>query len=164
MLLMFTTTTETERLCCVNQLDGRRKMKSIKIIFAFLFASLTSLFGNDAEIVAATLILEAGGEYVEGAMQAVHEVILNRAEKRRLTPKQVCLQPKQFSCWNSGKIKQLLSKAKAHPRYAYALSIVHGERTNYTNGADHYHANYVTPYWAKYMEKTCTIGRHIFYK
>lgn len=139
-------------------------MKSIKIIFAFLFASLSNLFGNDAEIVAATLILEAGGEYAEGSMEAVHEVILNRADKRRLTPKQVCLQPKQFSCWNSGKIKKLLAKAKAHPRYAHALSIVYGERTNYTKGADHYHANYVTPYWAKYMKKTCTIGRHLFYK
>jgi spore germination cell wall hydrolase CwlJ-like protein len=136
-------------------------MKYLLLLLPFL---VTSALADDAEIVASTLILEAGGEYAEGAMQAVHEVILNRADKRRLTPKQVCLQPKQFSCWNSGKYRKLIAKAKAHPRYAHALSIVHGKRTNITGGADHYHAKYVKPYWAKHLELTCTIGQHIFYK
>jgi len=33
----------------------------------------------DQTIVAATLIMEAGGEYYEGSLEAVYEVIYNRA-------------------------------------------------------------------------------------
>ena len=44
------------------------------------------------EIVAATLILEAGGEYHEGAMEAVNEIIVNRAAKRKMSEAMVCLQ------------------------------------------------------------------------
>jgi spore germination cell wall hydrolase CwlJ-like protein len=97
-------------------------------------------------------------------MEAVNEVIRNRATKRKLTTRQVCLQRKQFSCWNSGKIEQLLAKAKRHPRFNEALAIVNGKPTNYTGGADHYHADYCNPYWTSSMKKTCIIGKHIFYK
>ena len=139
-------------------------MKTFRIILITALTALSNLSANQSEIVAATLILEAGGEYAYGSMQAVHEVILNRAVKRRLTPKQVCLQRKQFSCWNSGKIATLLAKAKRHPRYSEALAIVHSAPTNYTGGADHYHADYCNPYWVSSMTVTTKIGRHIFYK
>lgn len=139
-------------------------MKTFRIILITALVVLTNASAKESEIVAATLILEAGGEYAYGSMQAVHEVILNRAVKRRLTAKQVCLQRKQFSCWNSGKIAALLAKAKRHPRWHEALAIVHSAPTNYTGGADHYHADYCDPYWASSMQKTCKIGRHIFYK
>ena len=139
-------------------------MKTFRIILITALVVLSNLSANDSDIVAATLILEAGGEYAEGAMQAVHEVILNRAVKRRLTAKQVCLQRKQFSCWNSGKIAALLAKSKRHPRWHEAVAIVHSAPTNYTGGADHYHADYCKPYWASSLKKTCKIGRHIFYK
>ena len=36
----------------------------------------------DQEVVAATLIMEAGGEYDQGALEAVYEVIHTRAQKR----------------------------------------------------------------------------------
>lgn len=32
------------------------------------------------------------------------------------------------------------------------------------NGIDHYHADYVSPYWAKNCTRAQKIGRHIFYK
>lgn len=32
-----------------------------------------------------------------------------------------------------------------------------------TSGANHYHANYVNPYWAKEEYKTVSIDNHIFY-
>ena len=139
-------------------------MKLFRIILSLAFILLSDLFGNHAEIVACTLILEAGGEYADGSMEAVNEVIINRTIKRRLTPTQVCLQRKQFSCWNSGNIEALIVKAKAHPRYAEALAIAKAAPTNLTGGADHYHATYVKPYWAKSLTKTVQIGRHIFYK
>ena len=65
------------------------------------------------------------------------------------------------------KTKQLLfalAKAKRHPRFNEALAIVNGASTNYTGGADHYHADYCNPYWASSLKKTCIIGKHIFYK
>ena len=139
-------------------------MKTKQLIFALALGLDSNLSGNASEIVAATLILEAGGEYSTGSMEAVNEVIRNRAAKRKLTTRQVCLQRKQFSCWNSGRIEQLLAKAKRHPRFNEALAIVNGKPTNYTGGADHYHADYCNPYWTSSMKKTCIIGKHIFYK
>ena len=139
-------------------------MKTKTIILALALGLVSSLSVNASEIVAATLILEAGGEYATGSMEAVNEVIRNRAAKRKLTTKQVCLQRKQFSCWNSGRIDQLLAKAKRHPRFSEAMTIVNGASTNYTGGADHYHADYCNPYWASSLKKTCTIGKHLFYK
>jgi spore germination cell wall hydrolase CwlJ-like protein len=139
-------------------------MKTKKLLFALAIGLVSNLSGNASEIVAATLILEAGGEYATGSMEAVNEVIRNRAAKRKLTTRQVCLQRKQFSCWNSGRIEQLLAKAKRHPRFNEALAIVNGKPTNYTGGADHYHADYCNPYWTSSMKKTCIIGKHIFYK
>jgi spore germination cell wall hydrolase CwlJ-like protein len=139
-------------------------MKTKQLILALALSLVSNLSVNASEIVAATLILEAGGEYALGSMEAVNEVIRNRASKRKLTTRQVCLQRKQFSCWNSGNIDQLLAKAKRHPRFNEAMAIVTGAPTNYTGGADHYHADYCNPYWASSMEKTCVIGKHIFYK
>ena len=138
-------------------------MKTKQLILALALGLVSHLSVNASDIVAATLILEAGGEYATGSMEAVNEVIRNRAAKRKLTTRQVCLQRKQFSCWNSGRIDQLLAKAKRHPRFSEAMAIVNGSDTNYT-GADHYHADYCNPYWASSMKKTCVIGKHIFYK
>jgi spore germination cell wall hydrolase CwlJ-like protein len=119
-------------------------------------------FEND--VVITTIILEAGGEYQVGALEAVYEVIMNRAKKRNKTPAQVCLQKWQFSCWNGKDIQENIKKAKRHPRWLTAKNIL-GKETNYTNGADHYHADYIDdPYWAKSMKVTVKIGKHIFYK
>jgi spore germination cell wall hydrolase CwlJ-like protein len=118
------------------------------------------------DIVATTLILEAGGEYSEGAMEAVHEVIYNRSIKRNKSMSDVCLQKWQFSCWNGKDIDQNIIKAKKHPRWSKAMKIVNtAEMTNYTHGADHYYADYIKPpYWEKSLTRTTQIGRHIFFK
>lgn len=134
----------------------------------WIASSLTSpaaeITVTDMEIVSATLILEAGGEYVKGAMEAVNEVIYNRSIARKLARWEVCLQPKQFSCWNSGDILPLLAKAKRHPRWSEAMRIATSDITSYTAGADHYHADYCSPSWASALTQTTKIGRHVFYK
>lgn len=124
---------------------------------------------TENEIVAATIILEAGGEYAPGAMEAVNEVINTRSLKRNLTKTEVCLQLFQFSCWNGRESLTAriatIHKAKKHPRWSLAMKIAKEPVTNYTLGADHYHADYIkTPYWAKSMSVTTKIGKHIFYK
>ena len=138
---------------------------SLSLFFGILSGFATIPAEEDDHIVAATLILEAGGEYDEGAMEAVYEVIVNRAKIRNLTLVEVCLQRKQFSCWNNKSVAIGINHARSHPRWNQALNIVNSPLTNYTKGADHYHADYIRdPYWAKHYTKTTKIGRHIFYK
>jgi len=143
-------------------------MKSIILTITTIVSILACAERLDAydanDVVTATIILEAGGEYHVGALEAVYEVIMTRAEKRKKTPAQVCLQKWQFSSWNGMVVEDQIAKAKEHPRWEIAQNIL-GSNTNFTKGADHYHADYIdTPYWAKSMKKTAVIGRHIFYK
>ena len=62
---------------------------SVIMIVAFVCASKAH---TPEDVIAATLILESGGEYSLGSMQAVHEVIVNRSIKRRISKAEVCLQ------------------------------------------------------------------------
>ena len=50
--------------------------------------------------------------------------------------------------------------------YAIAIEVMSNKSNDNTGGADHYHADYVNPFWAKeeFMIKTAEIGTHIFYK
>lgn len=52
------------------------------------------------EIIAKTLYAEARGEG-ENGIRAVATVIWNRSKIRKTTFDKICLQPKQFSCWNN---------------------------------------------------------------
>lgn len=47
---------------------------------------------------------------------------------------------------------------------AIAFKVYHGEFTDFTDGATHYHADYVRPEWASTKTKTMTIDQHIFYR
>jgi N-acetylmuramoyl-L-alanine amidase len=137
----------------------------IAILFLYFKKPISNEFDH-RDIIAATLILEAGGEKDSNAMIAVYEVIRNRAEKSGQHMMVEIFRRKQFSCWNNiPQRKHLFKKAQQHPKYKIAYQIVdRDEKTNVTNGATHYHADYVLPYWASTMTKTVTIGKHIFYK
>ena len=157
------------------------KYAIILLLFVLVFFTLP-LFSDeltevytDKEIIAVTLILEAGGEYKPKSMEAVYEVLYNRAIRRgathdlekRLNEKVVieALRRKQFSCWNNiNKRNELMIKGMKHQKYAEALRIVNEPITNWTGGATHYHTKAVNPYWAKTLTKTITIQNHIFYK
>jgi len=132
----------------------------------FIVLSSTAFSYSDRDVVASTLILEAGGEYAEGAMESVHEVVYNRSMKRNKSMSAVCLQAWQFSCWNENDVDTNIAKAQNHPRWHEAMKIVDtAEMTNYTKGADHYYAEYIDePYWAASMSQTTKVGRHIFFK
>ena len=123
---------------------------------------------SSKEIVATTLIREAGGEKDPRAMRAVYEVINNRAQQQHKPCATIVLQPKQFSCWNDyigeQRVCQAVQEAKAHARYTEALRIASGPcDTDYTRGATFYHATRVTPYWSASFTKTVTIEKHVFY-
>lgn len=145
-------------------------MRKLIIIISLLIIGFVCFVQGESityrrAVVATTLILEAGGEYDKGSLEAVYEVIYNRSINKKISCHEVCLQRKQFSCWNDKDIYDNIRKAAKHPRWNEALKIAYSNpKTNYTNGADHYHADYVNPYWAKSLVKTTKIGRHIFYK
>lgn len=120
---------------------------------------------SETEIVAATLIAEAGGEKDSRALYAVAEVIYNRSISRKISPAQVCLQPKQFSCWNGKNVEDGIEKAKKHKKWSNALKIAQNLGwTNYTKNAQFYHTTKINPSWNKKMLATVTIENHKFYK
>lgn len=140
---------------------------SLILFCSTCYGSTTS--SRQTEIVAATLILESGGERDERAMGAVLEVIQNRGRQRKMALDAVCLQRLQFSCWNGISAEVGITKAKRHPKWSRAVELAtKSVTTNYTNGATHYHASYMRtfPRWAKggKLRKTAHIGLHIFYK
>ena len=146
---------------------------------AFMFPMETASANSQdvqAETVAACLILEAGGEPA-GGMEAVFGVIKNRAKSDDIAKwHEVVLKPKQFCCFNSGTSKAIV-KAKEHPHWQKALSIVkNNDGTDYARGATHYHVyrgrSKVTPYWTspslggrnKKAIEVANIGNHVFLK
>lgn len=153
-----------------KQMNTSNKIKSLCLLLA-CFSGLNSLHSKSfvtvsaTEIVATTLIAEAGGERDSRAMHAVAEVIYNRSISRKISPMQVCLQRKQFSCWNGKDVETEIEKAKKHKKWANALQIAQNlGSTNYTKNAQFYHTTKVNPSWNKKMLATVTIENHKFYK
>lgn len=145
-----------------------RLLKNILILGA-LAVSLSSAAEKikDSDIVAATLIFEAGGEKnPRKAMEAVYEVIWNRAVSGNKSTSDICLARKQFSCWNGVSDRALkIAIAKKHSRWLIAREIASNPpKTNHTSGARFYHTLAVNPSWKRSMKKTTTIFNHIFYK
>lgn len=103
----------------------------------------------------------------------VAHVVMNRVQHDKW-PDDVCSVVKQgyvkgrrdcqFSWYCDGK------SDKPHEDRAWALSqlvaadVLSGTVPDVTGGATHYHATYVKPYWASHLNKTVTLGSHIFYK
>ncbi len=72
----------------------------------------------------------------------------------------------QFSWYCDGKSDNI--PFVDHDIYEFARSlafkIYNGHLADFTNGATHYHADYVKPEWAATKEKTIVIDQHIFYR
>ena len=45
-----------------------------------------------------------------------------------------------------------------------ARRVIEGEWSDVTEGATHYHADSVLPYWASSLNRTVTVDNHLFYK
>lgn len=124
---------------------------------------------KDIEIVAATLIGEAGGEGEEG-MQAVLNVIMNRANKNFNNAAKVCLRPWQFSVWNDQKnnISGYIKEKKKHPRWNTALKLIKlaidNKLPDITRNANFYvNPKVEQPDWMFIYTPTKIIGKHHFY-
>ncbi len=117
------------------------------------------------EIIAITILAEARGEG-EAGMYAVAAVIAQRANDKKVTPEQVCLKRKQFSCWNNKSVKDLKHLLKVD-QAKYALLLARNIKLlsrEFVSFANHYHNKSVKPYWSKGVNPVKVIGNHIFYK
>lgn len=141
----------------------------MKTILAALLLSLAACaeptLTKEQQIIALTLLAEARGEGVEG-MEAVAMVIKQRMANRKQTASQVCLAPKQFSCWN-GKTSDDLHQLWQSPAAPNAIKLVRrfGKLDPAVIGyADHYCTVKIKPYWSKGKTPVAVIGNHKFFK
>ncbi len=131
----------------------------------------------EIDTLARTLWGEARGEGERG-MHAVANVIINRARHAEKRGKfwwgnniiQVCQKPYQFSCWNRSDPNFRKLQTIDTRNFAYATALKIAKRAvletfeDMTNGATHYHAKSIEPYWAKNEIPLISIGNHVFYR
>lgn len=137
----------------------------------------------DDAILGLTLYGEARGEPISGQI-AVGCTIRNRLNdpKHRWgqSYRDICLQPKQFSCWNDGSDQNhadlmkaaslLLQKGDPPPvleQCAWiALGLVRGAILDTVKGANHYHTALLNPRpsWAQTYVPIKQVDHHVFYR
>jgi spore germination cell wall hydrolase CwlJ-like protein len=128
--------------------------------------------GREERCLAEAVYFEARSES-EAGQAAVAQVVLNRV-KSGLYPSSICgvvYQNRnrhlacQFTFACEGKSLRV-TEPDAWTRATRIASNVLKGSTYLANVGEalNYHANYVRPYWARYLQKTSVIGRHIFYK
>lgn len=130
---------------------------------------------DDTKILALCIYGEARGEGIEG-MLAVASVVLNRARMSKKTIKAICLQPRQFSCFNpEDPNREILEKIALNwDRYIeinkylrqsfwIAKGVIENWLISNVDKATHYHHISIKPSWADKLERITRIGNHVFY-
>jgi N-acetylmuramoyl-L-alanine amidase len=128
-----------------------------------------------------TLYGECRGEKIEGQL-ACASVIRRRAQERRKSIKEVCLEPLQFSCWNVNdpnftKILNLLDDPLVehpdedviHQLKWIAQGMMEEKLLDNTDRANHYLATWLwsspsRPSWAKGVKEFKVIGSQVFFR
>ena len=130
--------------------------------------------------MAANIYHEAKNQSMLGQF-AVAQVVMNRVEDHRY-PDTICEVVKQGLTYRNGKV--VIGKCQfswycdgkgddipLYDRQVYRIAveiariIFFGQyNEDITEGATHYHANYVFPAWRKTKTKTLIVGDHIFYR
>ena len=152
-------------------------MKKLILITALLYSSAGAWEPQNAPdqdhraLLAAVIIAEAGAEGRKG-MEAVYEVVWQRASLQERSYLAVITQRKQFSCLNGVKHDDLFKRMSKHKHYEWVrwgllsfppltVHTCHGEKV-IRNRADHYFAHKkVKPYWSNGKGKV-VIGNHTF--
>jgi hypothetical protein len=113
---------------------------------------------------------EAGFEPAAGR-RAVAQVVLNRV-RHPAYPKSICGVVYQRSTGNICQFTFVcdgaLYRAPARAAWEQARAVARAALAGYVEAsvgqATHYHANYVSPYWAPTLAKVAQLGQHIFYR
>ena len=140
---------------------------------------------NEAFCLAQNIYFEARNQPLAGQL-AVVSVTINRVNDKRF-PNTICgvvyegpHRPSwkdetvmipvrhrcQFSWYCDGKSDRIHDMTTFEQMYTLTTGIVEGDFSvsDITEGATHYHADYVEPAWAKTKTKTIEIEDHIFYR
>ena len=128
---------------------------------------------RDAAIdcLALAITYEAGHEPLAG-QAAVAQVVLNRL-RHPAFPKTVCdvvyqgaghRTGCQFTFVCDGSLSRRRDPRVWRQALTIAAEALDGHRDPAIGDATHYHANYVSPYWAPAMVRVAAIGAHIFYR
>ena len=140
--------------------------------------------GEHVQCLAMNMYHEARDQGTAGRL-AVSAVVLNRVNDNRF-PNSVCevvlqaqMKPSwrtglpipirnkcQFSWYCDGKSDEIKDEKTYQRILDFASLILHNDIRfiDITDGATHYHADYVKPDWAKTKTRTTEIGDHIFYR
>jgi len=70
----------------------------------------------------------------------------------------------QFSWYCDGKSDKVLNEDLWKTSYMVAAAVAQGVVYDFTDGATHYHADYVSPEWANRYHRIVKINQHIFYR
>ena len=156
------------------------------IFILFMLLSPLKAYSDEVKCLALNIYHEARNQPYLGKL-AVGYVTMNRVKSNKF-PNTVCNVVKQgktsqwfkekynkivplkhkchFSWWCDGKSDEPKEKEIWELTKGLAFQIYYGGLTNFdiTDGATHYHADYVNPYWAKKKTKIIRIKNHIFYK
>jgi len=126
---------------------------------------------NSFKCLAQAVYFEARSEPFEGQV-AVAYVIMNRVKDKRY-PDNICdvvFQNEQLRhrCQFSFACDGLSDNPYEMTAWNMAQRVAGGAlknaRSDVTAGSTHYHADYVSPRWAKYLQPTIQVGSHIFYR
>lgn len=134
---------------------------------------LSRFKAKEINCLAQNIYFEARGSNLADKV-AVADVVMNRTEDRRY-PTTVCGVVSQgvivgkTDCQFSWKCDNKSNMPAESDSWEEAKSIaynmyVHGEYRGVTEGATHYHATYVKPYWAKSLQLVGRIGAHVYYR
>ena len=162
------------------------------IVLEDIFLDQNKEILNSVECLALNMYYETRNQGTAGAL-GVTAVVYNRVKDKRF-PNTICEVIKQgpikeswktkkthdpydavyypiknrcqFSWYCDGKSDIPYDKKRYNELLKFAYTIMNNEIIfiDITNGALFYHADYVTPSWAKTKQRTAVIGAHIFYK
>lgn len=134
-----------------------------------------SLAGESPEMAVECLALaityEAGLEPLTG-QEAVAQVILNRV-RHAAYPDTACgvvwqgshrRSGCQFTFTCDGSLRRTRSASAIASARTVAVRVLAGESIDHVRGATHYHADYVSPYWAPSLTRVRQIATHVFYR
>jgi spore germination cell wall hydrolase CwlJ-like protein len=130
------------------------------------------LASAERECLARAIYFEARGEPLSGQV-AVAQVVLNRVHNPRY-PDSICgvvyqNDHRRHACQFSFACDGIADAASEQQAWERAKKIsdevVAGQaQVKTAAAATHYHATYVSPYWAPSMQRLIKIGAHVFYK
>ena len=127
--------------------------------------------------LALNIFWEARNQDIIGQL-AVGQVVMNRVADKRYpdTPCKVIMQGPvyksgypvrhrcQFSWYCDGKSYKAREGRAFIQAYFLAQIVIGGQYADVTEGATHYHADYVLPDWIESKTFTTQIGDHLFYR